>query len=270
MINSFKLAGFAGIIFFLTISVLTTQVENNAYAQYTLDLEKKADKHAKHLNKVLSVAGSASTSQVSDQLVIRFGVETQEKTAKQSLNTNSNLMNNIIDSIKRVGITEDEISTSRFNLYPVYEGHERDGVWKEELVGYKVINSIIITTDKLDSTANIIDAAVEAGANRVDAVNFLVSSEKQLQIKNDLIEEAILDAKAKAEKALTPLDHKIVGVMKVSLSDHDSYTHSLNMGYGIPFMEASFAKSAYSDTPIFDSDQKITVVVNVVFLIDRN
>jgi len=67
-------------------------------------------------------SGTATTSVDPDLLVITFGVEIQEVTAKQALDANSLTMTGIIDAIKLTGITEDEVSTSRFNIYPVYEG----------------------------------------------------------------------------------------------------------------------------------------------------
>ena len=85
--------------------------------------------------KMISVTGTATTSVEPDLLVVIFGVETQEITAKQALDANSQTMTGIIDAIKITGITEDEINTSRFNIYPVYEGYE-DPItqrWKQEL-----------------------------------------------------------------------------------------------------------------------------------------
>ena len=48
----------------------------------------------------------------------------------------------------------------------------------------------------------VIDRAVASGANRVDNVSFTLSPEKHEQIKDELIEKAILNAKAKAGKRI--------------------------------------------------------------------
>ena len=161
--------------------------------------------------RIISVTGTATTSVEPDLLVITFGVETQEITAKEALDANSKTMNDIVDAIQSVGILEDEISTSRFNIYPVYDGYE-DPItqrWKQELTGYKVTNTITVDTMQMDLAADIIDSAVTSGANRVDNVSFTLSQEKHLEFKDDLIEKAIMNAKMKAEKALSPLDYSI-------------------------------------------------------------
>ncbi len=124
--------------------------------------------------KTISVTGTATTSKKPDLLVVQFGVEMQNKTAKQALDANSLSMNQIIEAIKSVGIAEDEISTASFNIYPVYEGYEEPLTkrWTQELVGYRVSNTVTVETSKLTSAADIIDGAVAAGANRVDSVYF--------------------------------------------------------------------------------------------------
>jgi len=219
--------------------------------------------------RIISVTGTANTSVEPDLLVITFGVETQEITVKQALDVNSQTMNSIIDAIKITGITEDEINTSRFNIYPVYEGYEDEITkrWKQELIGYKVTNTITVETIQLDLAADIIDGAVTAGANRVDNVSFTLSPEKHLQLKDELIEQAILNAKTKAENALSPLEYSITGVKAVSLSEFGMIPPPMPM-FDMAFDE-SFAMRS-SGTPVFSSDQDVSTTANVIFTIGKN
>ena len=217
--------------------------------------------------KVIYVTGSAISSVEPDLVNISFGVETQEKTASEALATNSELMNKVIAAIKQVGITDSEISTSQFNIYPVYDNYQEKetGRYTQELVGYRVSNIVNVKTEKLDSVAAIIDSAVGAGVNRVDSVFFSLSPEVYSKLKDDLLEKAILNAKSKAEMALSPLNYKIIGVKEISLSEFSiPYpTPMYDMAYGA--MEKSAAP-----TPIFSSDQDVSTSANVVFLIGSN
>ena len=220
--------------------------------------------------KIISVTGTATTSVEPDLLAITFGVETQEVTAKQALDVNSQTMTGIIDAIKLTGITEDEINTSRFNIYPVYEGYE-DPItkrWKQDLTGYQVTNTITVETANLTLAADIIDGAVTAGANRVDNVSFTLSPEKHTQLKDDLIEKAIMNAQTKAENALAPLNYSITGVKAVSLSEFGGFPP-------MPLFDMAFSESmersfASLPTPIFSSDQDVSTTANVIFLIGSN
>ncbi len=218
--------------------------------------------------KTITVTGTATTSAAPDLLVVKFGVEIQNKTAKEALDANSLSMNQIIDAIKSVGIAEDDISTASFNIYPVYEGYEDQITkrWTQELVGYRVTNTVTVETSKLNSAADIIDGAVEVGANRVDSVYFTLSPEKQLQINDELIGKAVQNAQKKAENALIPLNHKIIGVKMVSLSDFGMPPPPIPM-YDMAY--EGMAKSS-APTPIFSSDQDVTTTANVVFIIGSN
>jgi len=218
--------------------------------------------------KTISVTGTATSSAAPDLLVVKFGVEIQNKTAKDALDANSLSMNQIIDAIKSVGIAEDDISTASFNIYPVYEGYEDQITkrWTQELVGYRVTNTVTVETSKLNSAADIIDGAVAAGANRVDSVYFTLSPEKQLQISDELIGKAVQNAQKKAENALVPLNHKIIGVKMVSLSDFGMPPPPMPM-YEMAY--DGMAKSS-APTPIFSSDQDVTTTANVVFIIGSN
>jgi len=217
--------------------------------------------------KIISVTGTALSSVAPDLANISFGVETQEKTAKDALTANSELMNKVVASIKQVGLTDSEISTSQFSIYPVYESYQEKetGIYTQKLVGYRVSNIVNVKTEKLDSVAAIIDSAVSAGVNRVDNVFFSLSPKVTSKLKDDLLEKAVLNAKSKAEIALSPLNYKIIGVKEISLSEFSiPYPRPMyDMAYGA--MEKSSAP-----TPIFSSDQDVSTSANVVFLIGSN
>jgi len=249
-----------GIVLVLGFAVSLTQIGNQATAQETTPFPSR--------EKVISVTGTATTSVDPDLLVIQFGVETQELTARQALESNSNLMTSVVNAITTAGIKEDDISTSRFNIQPIYDSFQdkATGRYTQELKGYRVSNIVMVETKSLNSAAAIIDGGVSAGANRVDSVYFTLSPQKQLEVKDNLISQAVKNAESKANKALGPLNHKIIGVKAISLSE-----------FGIPYPQPvyamdSFAKAeaSFAPTPVFSSDQDVSTTANVIFLIGSN
>jgi len=253
---------FAAIIAVLVVSVTMSAISlaPNASAQEVTPFPSR--------EKVLSVTGTALSSVAPDLVNISFGVETQEKTAQDALTANSELMNKVIASIKQVGLSDSEISTSQFSIYPVYESYQEKetGIYKQTLVGYKVSNIVNVKTKKLDSVAPIIDNAVNVGVNRVDSVFFSLSPEITSKLQDELLEKAVLNAKSRAEIALSPLDYKIIGVKEISLSEFSiPYPRPMyDMAYG------AMETKSYAPTPIFSSDQDIRATANVVFLIGSN
>ncbi|MGI0011603.1 MAG: SIMPL domain-containing protein [Nitrosopumilaceae archaeon] len=258
--NTTKIAlvAFAAIAIIASSHVASMQTsENQAFAQQVIPPSRE---------KTISVTGTVTTSVDPDLLNIQFGVETQAKTATEAIDANNEAMNKIIDAIKRLGIAEDEIRTSSFSIYPVYDSitDPKTGVYvRSELTGYRVSNILLVKTEKLAIGGDIIDAAVQAGANRVDSVYFTLSPEKQLAVQDELIGKAVLNAKSKAERALVPLGQKIIGVKLVSLSD---------FGYSPPpiyydYARAEVAVGGKASAPIFQSEQDVTTTANVIFLI---
>ena len=248
----------AGLILVFAFAANLTLAENQAEAETTPFPSRE---------KVISVTGTATTSVEPDLLVITFGMETQEKTAKDALSKNSDAMNSVVDAIKSLGISVNEINTSRLSIYPVYDSYRdpQTDKYTQELVGYRVTNTITVKTSQLGKAADIIDGAVSSGANRVDTVTFTLSPQKQIDVKDDLLEKAVLNAKKKAENALAPLNHKIIGVKSVNLSESGIPTP-------VPMYATAMAEDASfkSSTPVFSSDQDISATASVIFLIGSN
>ena len=209
----------------------------------------------------ISVAGSASVQVAPDTLTVQVGVSTEERTAKEALESNAMLMDDVISAILEVGITEDEIGTAWFDLYPVYDSYD-DGIsYKRVLAGYSVTNTITVETEMLDSAADIVDQAVNAGANRVDDVYFSLSREVSSSMQRELVDAAVHDARERAEEMLEPLNLVITGTKSVS---------SMSPGSPYPFEFAESRLFAMADdgapTRLFASDQTVTTTVHVTFL----
>jgi len=270
MDNRVNLAVIIGVVLVLAFAVTLTQIENQGVSQNT-DYEISDELITHWLEKydpaeqTISVTGSATAFSNPDTLIVVLGVESEAQTANESLLNNSNLLNSVISSLTNSGISEDDIQTSNFRIYPLYDSiKDSNDNYQQILIGYRVSNILSIQTDKIDSAGNIIDSAVSSGANRVDNVSFQLSEDKLEKIADNLIADAINDATQKAEKALVPLKQKIVGVKSVIIHDnmipyYDSPTRASFDGF------AESMKSA----PIMSGNEEIRTDVSVVFYISQ-
>jgi len=266
-----NIAVIVGVVFVLAFAVTLAQIENQAISQ-DIDYEISDELITHWLEKydpseqTISVTGSATASSTPDTLIVILGVESEAKTASESLSQNSNSLNYVISSLTNSGISKDNIQTSNFRIYPLYDSiKDSNGNYQQILIGYRVSNILSIQTDNIDSAGNIIDVAVSSGANRVDNVSFQLSDEKLQKIGDDLIADAINDATQKAEKALLPLKQKIVGVKSVIVHDN-------MMPYYDSPMRASFdgfAESSMKSAPIMSGEEEIRTDVSVVYYISQ-
>ena len=271
MDNRVNIAVVVGVIFVLAFAVTLTQSDKQVESQVNEDeipeeLIYEWLKKYDPSEQTISVSGTATASSNPDTLIIVLGVESVAKTANESLSENSNSLNSVISSLSDSGISKDDIQTSNFSIYPLYDSiKDSNGNWQQILNGYRVSNILSIQTEKIDSAGDIIDAAVSSGANRVDNISFQLSDDKLQKISDDLIADAINDATQKAEKALVPLKQKIVGVKSVVI--HDNVVPY----YDSP-MRASFdgfAESSMKSSPIMSGDEEISTNVSVVFYISQ-
>ena len=280
MDNRVNIAVVVGVIFVLAFAVTLTQSDKQVESQVESQFKSQVleDDIPEELiyewlkkydpsEQTISVSGSATASSNPDSLVIVLGVESEAKTANDSLSQNSDSLNSVISALTNSGISEDEIQTSNFSIFPIYDSiKDFSGNWQQILNGYRVSNILLIQTDKINSAGDIIDAAVSSGANRVDNISFQLSDDKLQKISDNLIADAINDATQKAEKALVPLKQKIVGVKSVVI--HDNVVPY----YDSPMRTASFdgfAESSMKSAPIMSGDEEITTNVSVVFYISQ-
>jgi uncharacterized protein YggE len=161
----------------------------------------------------VTFTGSAKIYVAPDMFTVTLGVETFAKTVTDAANENTKIMSDVISTLKAMGLADDEISTSTYNIYPLYD--EKGG----DVIGFRVINMLTVTTNKLDIAEKIVDESIKAGANRIYNLNFYLSEHRAKQIKLELIESALEDVRAKADALLRPLGLKIIRVKTASITD---------------------------------------------------
>ena len=141
------------------------------------------------------VAGEGTIDLEPDLALLNVGVEVQAKTVSEARSEAAAAMDAVIAAVKRRGLTDADVQTASFNIWPRYDYVE--GV--QTLAGYRVSNSATIKMRDLDSVGDIIDDVAEAGgdATRIDGINFTV--EDPTPFLADLREAAVKNATDKAQ-----------------------------------------------------------------------
>ena len=165
-------------------------------------------------NKAVFVTGTATEKFEPDRVTAIFVVETVDERAGAALKANSVTGDLVIPALEGAGVTENETSTAYFSIYPNYNYTEFGA---KELTGYTVTNSILVESANLSNVSEWIDAAVNAGANRVDSLSFTISEERLNEIRADLTHEAVDYARDKADALAQALDVDITEVEAASL-----------------------------------------------------
>nr|PZN71364.1 MAG: hypothetical protein DIU55_09070 [Bacillota bacterium] len=167
--------------------------------------------------RTISVVGRGQLEVKPDTAVITVGVSEVRPTPIEAYNALSERINAVSQALMAKGVKEDDIQTSTFQLSPEYNWTQERG---QELVGYRATNTLSITTQNLDKVAELIQVAVQAGANDLRGINFSVkNSDKLLE---QALKRAVADAKAKAELVAGELGARVARVQSVSVQDQGS------------------------------------------------
>ena len=205
--------------------------------------------------RTISVDGSKTVSVKPDESIIQLSVENTENTAKDASAENAKTMSNVMTALKKEGVASYEIKTISVNVYPEYD-YDTSPM---KITGYKAVHTIEITTDKTESIGAYLDAAVSAGANRVDNVKFTLSEGYQNQLRSQALEGAAKDAKMKAEAIARGIS------LSVGKAVHVQATTSY-----VPFfaVEAADVRKGQVPTQVQSGEIEFTVDVNIDFKIN--
>lgn len=160
----------------------------------------------------LSVSGTGVIKAAPDMARIVLGYVNEEKDAKTSQENNAKVSNEIVRVLKEMGIADKDLQTTEFSINPIYTYYPD----KEPVIrGYQTSNMLSVAVRDIAKIGTVIDVGSRAGANRFQNINFDIADREILKFQ--AIEEAMRDARKKAEAALKPEGEKILQIVSVSV-----------------------------------------------------
>ena len=165
----------------------------------------------------LTVGGRGEVSVAPDRAVLRLGAVAQAAKASEAQGQVNQVVQNIVKSIKSLGVADKNIATIDLSIYPVYGNQqpEPQGQTTQPVIrGYRASNIIRVQIEKLESLGGIIDVGLNAGANRIEGLSFdlIDDGESRAQALHLATEEADIKANAIAKA----MGVEIVGIKQIS------------------------------------------------------
>ncbi|MFL6406579.1 MAG: SIMPL domain-containing protein [Nitrososphaeraceae archaeon] len=152
--------------------------------------------------------------------------------------------------------------TSSFSISPNYN-YSQPSSTTSRITGFTVSNLIQIQSTNINNTSKWIDVAITAGANTVDRINFALSDKELEETKNNLIKQAMQDARAKADIVASSAGMKLVGIRSINLNELAIQPPPSP----IPLAKQSLAAIETRPTPIISGQEEVTINIGVIFLI---
>ena len=118
----------------------------------------------------VTVSGEASTSLPPDLAIVRGGVTSDGKTAREASAANAKTMSAVLAAVKAAGIAEKDLQTSSFSIQPV---RDREG---QRVTGFQASNRVTVQIRDLAKVSDVLDRMTEAGANTISGIEFAIAS----------------------------------------------------------------------------------------------
>lgn len=205
--------------------------------------------------KSITVSAQGTIKVMPDVAYVTVGVITQDADMQKAQDNNAQAMSAMFEALKTAGLTDDDMRTTQYNAYPIYDYSSET----KTIVSYEVTNQAELTIKDIDRAGEIIDIAVNNGANMTNAIRFDLLDE---QISyNEALKLAVEAAKAKADTLSKAGGVKIIGTLQMS---ENSSGGQISRQYEM----AAADENASGSTPISASDLDIQASVTITYEIE--
>ncbi len=135
--------------------------------------------------RTINVTGTATRQVAPDLALVILAVQTQAPTVARATQANNQTANAVTQAITRLNIPRLTLRTLGYDVQPIYEQPQpgRPAPSPPRIIAYQVVNRLQVRVPDAnpaqlsDAVSRVIDAALTAGANRVDSVQFTLENE---------------------------------------------------------------------------------------------
>ena len=222
--------------------------------------------HVDGLPGGIRVSGTGTVSVEPDMAILQVGVEVFAGKVSTARSEASKAMDSVISVLKKEGVEEKDIQTTRFNIYPRYDYEDvtinGKRVGTQVLTGYTVNNTVKAKIYEIDKLGKIIDKGADAGGDyvRINGVDFTVDDPTPYQ--TEIRKMAVEDAVGKAQEYALLTNVELGPVIELHEMNSGSVHSPYEADYGMRMMAA-----APPTTSISAGQLEITLTVNTLFAI---
>jgi uncharacterized protein YggE len=159
----------------------------------------------------IRVTGDAKVTARPDRVQIDIGVTTHAATSQEAATQNARAVDTVLSSVRKATGPGAVLKTISYSLNPNYQYHPSGG--QPSIDGYTALNVVQVTLDDLGKIGSCIDSATQAGANRVQGIQFTLRD--QDAVRAQALREAAGRARAEADVLAAALGLKVVRVLTV-------------------------------------------------------
>jgi uncharacterized protein YggE len=207
----------------------------------------------------LTVTGHGTAYGAPDVVQIGLGVDVSNADIQTAMNDASERMNAVMQALEAGGVDAKDIRTDSFNIY---QDNSQSGPGAPQTQDvqpvYRVSTTVSVTVRQTDKVGDLLAAAVNAGANNVNYIQF--SIEDRTALESQARQLAVADARARAEE--------LAGLLGLTLGEPLHVTEGGNTNppvYGMGGGGVAYAAAAAP--PISQGTLSVDMSVTVTFAV---
>jgi uncharacterized protein YggE len=209
--------------------------------------------------RTLSINGSGMVYASPDKATINLGVVSEADDVQAATAESNQVIEKIKEVLVEFGVAEADVQTTHFSVYPVSDyGFGPDVALGEEpaQTRYRVDNMVTITVRELDSLGEVLNAAINAGANSIHGIEYGITD------KESAYDQALEAAVANAEQRAAYLAEASGAGLGELLTISTNYGSS---GYFPAYVEMAAGLGGGGSVPVSPGSLVIRVDVSVVY-----
>ena len=209
------------------------------------------------VGRTITVTGSAEMQAAPDRAVIEASVEATGDSAAAVRDALSTRSDSLRQALRNAGLDDDQLTTGRFAIRPEYDRREPGA--EPEPTGYEGTHTITIEVDDVDATGDVIDTAIDGGADSIGQIEYTLAESTRESLREDALKAAVDTARDEAAVLAARVDSQVVSV------------HRLNAAGGglSPTYERYAAEDAASgSTALQPDDVTVSASVEATYRID--
>ena len=206
--------------------------------------------------RTLNVNGLGQVYLTPDIAYIYIGVHTEGITASEAVDSNKSQTTAVIDALKNAGVAEKDIRTINFSIYPSQQ-YSPDGTVTGSII--MVDNTVYITVRDLDGLGDLLDSAINAGANNINSIQFDVAD--KTQAVKEARAKAMDDAKLQAQELADVAGVSLGNIQTINFYDSSPYPYAEGKGGGGGGLDVA------ASVPIQPGQLTIAVTVSLTYSI---
>lgn len=202
----------------------------------------------------VSVSGHGQVNVAPDTASVTIGVDIIKPTLNEAQTEAATQASSVIEALKAAGIAAEDIQTAFFSVNLLRDYSENAD--PTLITGFEVINQLQVTVRDTDALGDLLDAAVNAGANSIYGVTFYVDD--QTAAASEARVMAVEDARTKAEELATAAGMTLGPVVAIAEGTVPIVSPMFARGGGGMAMDAA-------STPVETGSTTVAVDVQVTY-----